>query len=111
MSNSFDAFDGCYLAEFSDPFDSIEGVAAYLMHPDNDAPVYTAIRSVVHRFVVMQTTPYWDGNLVEMITKIPETRMLMVDCESLPDKWRLARRILDEAYVQAGGDDIEEEGR
>lgn len=114
MTTQPNAFERRFLAEFGEPFDSIEGVAAYLIHPDNDSPAYAAIRNAVLGQVGRPLVCF-EVALIEMVTKLPESRALMVDCATSTDRYKLALNILLEALAQVqgdgGDDDVEESGR
>ena len=98
---------------FDEPFDTIDGLAQYLIHPDNDAPAYTAIRGAVLDQVCMETPLYWDVGVIEDVTNLSETRMLMVNCPSKAERYKLAVVILLTALRLVDCDpdagDIEEE--
>lgn len=115
MTDQINAFELRHYGVFDEPFDTIEGLAQYLLSPDQDAPAYVAIRMSVWECAELRRgVPSWMVELVEMVTNIPESRMLMVDCTSKAERFRVAVSILNAALgviTQADSDDgdIEEE--
>lgn len=110
-----DAFDNRFLAEFGDPFDTIEGLAQYLVHPDNPAPAYTAIRNTIITQLSHTGDIYWSVEIIEMVSNLPDCRALMVNVPTQTQRWALAVDILNTALAyldgDPNGDDLEESGK
>lgn len=58
--------------EFDRPFTSINDVAEFILNRDNDSAMYTALRTLIHRYVRDNQPPYpWSGNAIGIIRALP----------------------------------------
>lgn len=82
---------------FDKPFDSIEGVANFILCEENDAHAYSALRYVIRREATSDKPLDWTDTTIRCVCGLPEARLLMSMADSPFTANTIARRILNRA--------------
>lgn len=97
IDNRFESFS---YDIFDNPFDSIEGVATFILCEENDSPAYSTLRYVIRRQAT--ATPQaadWSSTALRSIIALPEARLFMSMADSPFTQVAIARRILNRAVT------------
>lgn len=84
---------------FDKPFDSIEGVANFILCEENDDNVYGTLRYVIRRNAEKDKAFDWSATVIRCVIGLPETRTLMNMADSHFTQVTIARRILNRAVT------------
>lgn len=96
IDNRFESFS---YDIFDRPFDSIEGVAHFILCEENDAHAYSILRYVIRREANNAESFDWSSTALRCVMNLPETRALMSMADSPFTQVTIARRILNRAVT------------
>lgn len=68
--------------EFDRPFDSIDDIARFILHPDNSAPLYSSLRHVIACQASAGSLLTWSATTIGVVRGMREVRLLM---DTTPD--------------------------
>lgn len=101
IDNLFESVD---YGDFDRPFDSIEGVAHFILHQDNTGPLYSTLRHVISCQAAGSQSPDWTATTIGCVRGMHEARLLMGISESPTVQTAIARRILNRAVTILRGE-------
>lgn len=90
-------FETFTYGQYDRPFDSIEGVANFILCEENDDHAYNTLRYVIRREVTNDRPRDWSATTIRCIVGLPEARALMAMADSTFTQATIARRILNRA--------------
>lgn len=96
ITNRFESFS---FDIFDKPFDSIEGVANFILCEENDDHVYGTLRYVIRRKAESDKSFDWSDTAIRCVVALPEARALMSIADSPFTENTIARRILNRAVT------------
>lgn len=83
--------------EFDAPFDSIDDVARFILHPDNTAPLYSSLRHVIACQASAGGLMTWTATTIGVVRGMREARLLMDETDQMVMQVVIASRILNRA--------------
>lgn len=83
--------------EFDTPFDSIDGVVFFILHPDNTDPLYANLRHVIACQASAGSLPKWTATSIAAVRNMRETRLLMDSAADLVQQVVITTLILNRA--------------
>lgn len=92
-------FEALTYGDFDKPFDSIEGMAQYILNMENTAPLYSTLRHVISCQSTSNAEPAWTATTIGTICGMREARYLIEMGDSPITKTLIARRILNRAVT------------
>lgn len=87
-------FDSLTYDEFDTPFDSIDGVVFFILHPDNTDLLYTSLRYVIECQAAIAGQPRFSATTIGVVRGMRETRLLMDTAHESGFQIIIALRIL-----------------
>lgn len=96
IDNRFESFS---YDIFDRPFDSVEGMATFILCEENDDHAYCTLRYVIHREATANQRFDWSATTIRCVCGLPEARLLMGMADSPFTQVTIARRILNRAVT------------